>query len=492
MRLATAVLVVATALAASSPARTATWSEVFSAVSDQVIFLGADGSLLRASFSLVTRETLWTPAGGQRLVRIRVSPDGRRVAWLTRAHDRDTTRLWVDGPVREVPRLRYFSFEPQRYGRVHSEAAIPTVEDGDSRGGRLIRPGVLTRRVASNTIEWTPDSRAVVIGYDDGIAEVPADGGGGGIVSKAFAVELEALEPAPIYLLDAIVLRERLRSMPQQADGTQPSEAIATMEDGAPLNTALDLGHYDILGSRETHSGRYLLYPAAGRWRTFTAGGLSSSRLRAASPGTVWWVAGRVIHAIRAHDPNPTVEVRSPATVVWLGYDEVHRALVWAAGSEVLRRPEDGGDASTVLRTGDPIRRVLHSPTGHRVGFVTGDSVVVWDRLDDSARRVALGGLKPVALFETPAGEVFIQTGGGRRTPPGLARADFATGRCVPIEVPAVKNGRFVAAPGSGSLLLFAPGPKPAATLQVLDLATGRWAAVANPGIAGWEPLEPR
>ena len=492
MRFSTAVLVISAALALASPARAVTWSEVFSTVSDTVVFLGADGSLLRAPFALATRETLWSPAGGQRLARIRVSPDGRRVAWLTRAHDRDTTRLWVDGSGGGVQRMRYFAFEAQRYGQVHSEAAIPTAEDRGSRGGRLIQPRALMRRIASNTIEWTPDSRAVVFGFDDGIAAVPADSGGGFVVSKAFAVGLEALEPAPIYLVDAIVLRERLQSMPQQARGMHPSEAPATLENGVPLYNTLELGHIDALESRVAYPGRYLLYPLAGRWRVFDAGGLSSSRLRAVSPGTVWWAVGPVIHAIRTHDPNPTVEVRSPATVVWLGYDEGHRALVWAAGTEVLRRPEDGGDASAILRTGAPIRTALPSRNGHRVGFVTGDSVVVWDPLDDSARRVALGGLKPVALFESPAGAALVQTEGGRGAPPGLARADFATGRWVALEVPPVKNGRIAAAPGNAHLLLFDPAPKPPATLHVLEVATGRWESVANPGIAGWEPLEPR
>jgi hypothetical protein len=165
---------------------------------------------------------------------------------------------------------------------------------------------------------------------------------------------------------------------------------------------------------------------------------------------------------------------------------------VWAAGTEVLRKPEDGGDDSTILRTGVPIRAALASRNGHRVGFVTADSVVIWDPLDDSARRVALGGLKPVALFETPAGEVLLQTEGGGRASPGLARADLASGRCVALEVPSVRGGEFVAAPGNAYLLLFDPAPTPADVLHVLDVATGRWQAIANPGIAGWEPLEPR
>jgi hypothetical protein len=492
MRLAAAVLVISTALALASPARTATWSEVFSTVPDTVAFIGVDGSLLRAPFSLATRETLWSPTADQGLVRLRVSPDGRRVAWLTRAYDRDTTRLWVDGPGGGVQRMRYFAFEAQRYGQVHSEAAVPTLEDRGSRGGRLVQPGALMRRAASNTIEWTPDSRAVVFGYDDGIAAVPADGGEGFVVSKTFAVGLENLDPAPIYLVGAIVLRDRLKAMPQQVSGTHPSEMPATLENGVPLTNALELGRYDALQSRAAYPGSYLLYPMAGRWRVFSAGTLSSGRLRAASPGTVWWAVGPVIQAIRTHDPNPTVEVRAPHAVEWLGYDEGHRALVWAAGNEVLRRPEDGGDASTILRTGSPIRGALPSRTGHRLGFLTGDSVVVWDPIDDSIRGVALGGLKPVTLFETPAGEVLIQTEGGRGDPPGLARVESTTGTLVPLEVPRVKGGVFAAVPGNSHLLLFDPGPKPAATLQVLDVATGRWQAIENPGIAGWEPLGPR
>jgi hypothetical protein len=491
LRLATKVLVISTVLALASPARAATWTEVFSTVSDTVVFLGADGSLLRAPFSLATRETLWAPAGGQRLVRIRVSPDGRRVAWLSRAHDRDTTRLWVDGPRGGVPRTRYFAFEAQRYGQVHSEAAIPTIEDRDSRGGRLIRPGALMRRAASNTLEWTPDSRAVVIGYDDGIAAVPADEGGAFVVSRTFAVGLEALDPAPIYLVEAIVLRERLKSMPPPVSGTHPSEDAAILEDGVPIYNALALGRNDALESRAAYPGRYLLYPMAGRWRVFAAGGLSSSRLRAASPGTVWWAVGPAIHAIRTHDPNPTVEVRASDKVVWLGYEEGRRALAWASGREVFRRPEDGGETTTVLRTGTPIRAAFSSRTGSRVWLVTDDSLLVWRHLRDEAPGVALGGLKPSALFETP-GTALVQTGGGRGDSPGLARPEFATGTLVPLEVPRVKSGMFVGVPGNTRLLLFDSGPKPPATLQVLDVVTGRWEVVANPGIAGWEPLEPR
>ena len=60
----------------SAPARleAAAWSEVFAADTDTMVFIGADGTLLRAPFSLATRETLWTPPPGQGLLRVRVSP----------------------------------------------------------------------------------------------------------------------------------------------------------------------------------------------------------------------------------------------------------------------------------------------------------------------------------------------------------------------------------------------------------------------------------
>ena len=78
------VLALAVVLAVPAPAGAARWGEVFAADTDTVVFIGADGALLRSSFDLAAPETLWTPPPGQDLVRVRVSPDGRRVAWLAR------------------------------------------------------------------------------------------------------------------------------------------------------------------------------------------------------------------------------------------------------------------------------------------------------------------------------------------------------------------------------------------------------------------------
>lgn len=475
------------ALAAPSRLEAAAWSDVFAADSDTMVFLGADGALLRAPFHLAVRETLWTPPPGQDLVHVRVSPDGRRVAWLSRGFDHDTTRLWVDGA--SGPRVRYFALLPGTYGRVHSEVAVPSLEDDAVRGARLVEPGPLTRRRASNTLEWTPDSRAVVFGYDDGIAAVPADGGAGFGVSRALAVRLTALEPAPIYLVDAIVLRAQATYFAPEGRGVHPSDMAVPLEDGRPVLDALELAHPDVMITRGATAGTYLLYPLAHRWRVFTASDLTPSRLRAASAGTVWWAVGGSIRAVRAHDPAPTTEVRGREPVLWLGYDETTRSLLWVAGREVSRRPEDGGETAVLLRTAKAIRAVLPAVAGGRLGLVAGDSLVVWDR-GGEVQRAALAGLEPAALFEGPEGVLLVATRGGRKTPPRLARLEG--GRLVPLEVPPVKGGQFVPVSHGAKLLLFDPGGRAPETLHVLDVRGGRWDVVENPGIAGWEPLEPR
>jgi hypothetical protein len=493
MRLTGTMLMLAlTALAAPSRLEAAAWSEVFAADTDTMVFIGADGTLLRAPFSLATRETLWTPPPGQNLVRIRVSPDGRRVAWLARGFDQDTTRLWVNGAGSGGPRVRYFALLPDVYGRVHSEAALPSLEDAGVRGARLVQPGPLMRRVLCNTLEWTPDSRAVVFGYDDGIAAVPVDGGAGFGVSRALAVGLTALEPAPIYLVDAVILRAQSTYFAPEGRSVHPSEMAAPLEDGRPVLDALELAHPDVMVSRGASSGTYVLYPMAHRWRVFTASDLTPSRLRAASAGTVWWAVGGSIRAIRTHDPTATTEVRGQAPVLWLGYDEARRSLLWAAGREVAQRPEDGGPKAVVLRTAKDIRAALPARTGRRVGFVAGDSLIVWDPGDGSVWRAALSGLEPAALLEAPEGAMLVAIRGGRNVPPGLARLDADAGRLTPLEVPSVKGGLFVPVSHGARVLLFDPGSKVPATLHVLDVRNGRWDTVENPGIAGWEPLEPR
>jgi hypothetical protein len=486
----TMLLVCLAALAAPARLEAAAWSEVFAADTDTMVFLGADGALVRAPFSLAVRETLWTPPPGQKLVRVRVSPDGRRIAWLARGFERDTTRLWVNDAGSGGPRVRYFALLPGAYGRLHSEAAVPSLEDPAVRGARLVQPGPFDRRSVCNTLEWTPDSRAVVFGYDDGIAAVPVDSGAGFGVSRALAIGLTALEPAPVYLVDAVVLRAQSTYFSPEGRGVHPSDMAVPLEDGRPVLDALELAHPDLLVTRAVSSGTYLLYPMAHRWRVFPAADLTPSRLRAASAGTVWWAAGGSIRAIRTHDPTATTEVRGQAPVLWLAYDEASRSLNWAAGREVARRPEDGGAATVLARTAKDIRAVLPAADGRRVGLLAGDSLLVWGPGGGAVRRTALAGLEPTAILEGPDGGVLVVSRARRGGPPGLARLD--ADRLVPLEVPPVKGGRFVAVSHGARVLLFDPGSRPPAELHVLDVRSGRWDTVENPGIAGWEPLEPR
>ncbi len=497
MRLAWVAFCLGVVTALAPPLAHATdWSEVFAADSEKFVFFGTDGTLMRAPFSLAERETLWVPTRGQRLVRVRVSPDGQRVAWLTRATAGDTTRLWVDGPDGAVLRMRYFGLEADRYGRVHAEAGVPSTEEPEALGGRLVQPGPLTRRLESNTLEWTPDSRAVVFGYNDGIAAVPADGGSGFSVCKALAVRLESLEPAPIYLVDAIVLRKHTRyfdpTLPSDlADNDIPLEADDVLP-GRPALSSLELAHPDVLITKIATPGSYLLYPMAHRWRVFTASGLTPDRLRATSPGTVWWVTGGTIHAIRTSDPNPTEELQVGHPIVWLGFDDVRRWLLWAAGREVGRRAEDGGAPTIFLHTSTNVRAALESGRDGPVGFVTTDSLLVWDRTSDRVRGVALGGFKPGSLFQGPSGEVLVGGQGSRPGGPQLARADFEAGRLQELATPAVKGGMFHSAGQGAWILLYDPGVRAPESLQAFDVRASRWVAVENPGITGWEPLRPR
>jgi hypothetical protein len=348
------------------------------------------------------------------------------------------------------------------------------------------------RRVMCNTLEWTPDSRDVVFGYHDGIAAVPAGGGTGLVVSRVLAVTIDALDPAPIYLVDAIVPKERLRDLEPGAQGTLSSGAVAPGDDGQPNLNPMDLAHPEVMMGRRATSGTYLLYPMARRWRVFTSSGLTRGRPRAASSTTVWWARGSTVHAIRAADPDRTEEVRTEGDVLWLGYDETSRTLAWAARREWGRRSEEGERTSTVVRARTSIRAVLPSRTGRRVGLVTSDSMLVWDPAGDAVQRLALGGLKPEALFEGPDGEVLVATSGGRRSPPGLARAGPGDGCLVALEVPEVRGGRFHPVGEGAWLLLYGAMPRPPESLFAYEVRARRWVVVENPGISGWEPLAPR
>jgi hypothetical protein len=460
-------------------ARAASWHDVFAADSDTVVFLGAHGELWKAPFHLATRETLWTPREGEHLARVRVSPDGRGVAWVTRGTEADTTRLWVaaDGRVRDP--IRYFSLQPSRFDRLHVETAMPTIEDSDIHGARFLKPNALTRRVSSTTVEWTPDSRAVVFGFDDGIAAAPVDSGKAFEVSRALAVELHLLDPAPIYLVDAVVLRGR-----EQID-TPAASGQSGGQEAPPRPGAIRRG-------ARAEQGSYLLYPLPHRWRVFDAGGFNSSKPWAASEGTVWWADGRSIRAIRTSDPRPTEEAHSSFSVPWLGFLSVTRELAWASGHDLHVRPESGGRDTTVATLPGSIKAVLRSATGDQLGLVGEQRMTLWDPIGRHALTVDLGGRNVTGLFVAPGGALFVTLAGARDHIAQLARVNAGTGALEPVTTPPIKGGLFAAASGGARILLFDPGPQAPATLHVYDVASGTWTDVENPGLSGWEPLAPR
>lgn len=459
-------------------AGTSSWSQAFAAEHDTMLFLGSDGTLLRAPFSLATRETLWTPPRRQHLVRVRVSPDGTRLAWLSRTSDGDTTRLWIHDRLGTTLRLRYFAFASERYGYQHSEPDVPSIEDGSAGGGRLVRASGLMRHSTSNTLEWSADSRLVIVGYDGGIAAVPAAGGPGYSVAHLGAVSLEALPPWPMLLADAIEFRQ--------------------LAEYPPL-TQFDLAHL-LSGSAAhgVHEGRivdrsrvHCLFQATpGEWRLCPTSDLAARPLRAASPRTLWWVDGNSVRALRAGTCESKEEFRASNRIVWLRFDERQQSLLWATGTEVLRRSEDGGTESRVLEAGATIRAVLQSGTSQTVALVTKDSLVVWTSAEARALGYRLGGLEPCALFEGPEGQYVVRVHCGPGLPRRLARADSATRRLVEIETPAAREGVFRVVCNGAWILLYEPAPSPARTIHAYDVRNGTWIAVENPGVGGWEPLQ--
>ena len=441
----TAAGILAAALAVATAARAASWSEVFAAETDTVVFIGAGTELWRAPFSLAARETLWVPREGERVARIRVSPDRRRVAWLTRSQDADTTHLWLSSNGVAHLGARFFSLQPMLRGSPNFEPVVPSVHDEVIDGARLISPNPTMLRRSSNTLAWTPEGSAVVFGYDGGLATLAADSAVAIQASPILVTDMLLLDPAPVYLAD-----------------------VSVVTGGAEI-------------------GSYLVYPTRGHWRFFRASGLGLGSPWSADFATIWWASGHELRAAYAHDPTPRTEARESEDVVWLEAQPERRMIAWAAGRRLSRKPAEGGKAEAMLVAKKPITAVLGEPRRRWRGAVTIDSLLLWNRADDARAAVALKGVVPLELFESPDGALALVAKGDRG--PRLLRVDRDTGSLSDADAPPQRGGRFYSTPSGARLILANPGASPPHRLQVWDFATGSWTEITNPDIAGWERL---
>lgn len=462
-----------TLAAAASPVCAASWSEACAADSDTTVFFAGDGTLLRGPFHLATRETLWTPAPGERLVRVRVSPDGRQVAWLSAVEGRDSTTLWVAGDTPARALARYLPLQPGRYGVLHYEAPIPSVQDADIAGGRLIQPNVHMRGLDAYVLEWTPDSHALVIGHTRGLSAITVEGGDAFPVNGALATSLEPLAPAPFYLVRAIV--QRGQAAPDAPEG-QLGEQVSPMPNGARA-------------TNRAEQASYLLYPLPHRWRVYPGSAFDPEERHAANDVTAWYASGGKLRAVRVDDPREQVVADVGGRTFWLGTDASRREVLWASEKGLYAHAEEGGATRTLRRPHGPVRAAFTSRDGAVVGVVS-DSLLVWDVAAGEGQSFALGGLDPVALYRTPDGALAVLTATHGKAS-GLARVDFAAHQLQPTG-PSVANAAVAQSPSGRLLLLYDPAATAPARVHVYDAASQRWTDADNPGITGWEPLTPR
>ncbi len=462
------------------------WNDALSGVADTVVFLGQNGGLWRAPFHLGSREVLWSPRPGEHLVRLSMSPDGRHLAFITRIAEEDTSWIWIGGPDPPTIRGTFASVLPYRWNHLHFEPFEPTQSDRGYHGARFLQVGSRRWVRSSNTLGWTADARGVVFGYNDGVAFADADSARAVQVSRALPMDLLVLDPAPMVLLDAIVLREGLRE----------GSLLSTPED--KTIQGMRSMNESMLNPTLQGESWYLLYPTAGSWRAFPSSGLDADHKWTASENEVWWVAGRVPHpsagairTVRAHDPTPVVEVQGKDPVVWLGFDPASHSLLWASGGSLQRKSEGGGAATPVFRTAGTIARVLPVEPG-RYALCTRDSVHLVDARTGDARSSGLAGLEPDRAFPMPGGGILLAVDGDGGHPATLARMESTGGALEVVVTPPVKKGRWAATPSGTHLVLFEPGRNAPGRIQVYEIASRRWIETANPGITGWEEIPAR
>lgn len=461
-------------LALPSAARAADWRATFAAESDTVAFIGTGGELFKAPFHLAERETLWSPEGPERISRFLVSPDGRHVAWLTRIGDQGLTWLWSSLAPGLHRLVGFLPFQPRRRGVLRYEPAIPTNQDAHARGGRLIEPNATMRRLSINALEWGVDGASLAFGFDQGLAVTRADSGAAREISPARILSLTLLDPAPFYLAEVVIPSFDAAREPE---GGAEFDPLQRPEPGAASGST---------------ARWHLVYPTFPEWKLFEASTLDGRDAWTADATTVWWADGKTIRAVRAHDPKPRVEVNAGAPVVWVGHDPSRDAIAWVAGRDVSRRPIGGGEPARVIRLHADCRRVLSGARGRRHALVAGDSLILWNPADDSRQSLGLGGVDPSAVIESSSGALLVAGSTARASTALLYRADVASRRLVPLDLPKLKNGSLVATPSGERALWFRPDPKPPETLYVVDVATGASSPVDNPGVVAWEVLRPR
>jgi hypothetical protein len=481
-------------LSAGGPAWAARWQDVMSAETDSVVFLMANGELVKAPFHLGDREPLWTPRKDERISRLLTAPGGGQVAWLSRAGDRGPTALWVGGRGAAHPMMTFPSLVPGDYGSVHFEPAMPTVADPVVRGARLVTPGPIGRGISSNAFEWTIDGRSILCGSGRGLIQSASDTGMARLLSEDRVIALRRLTPSPIYLAHLLQPQggSRVRNTPppdpqhpQEGGEPGPYPRSARQPEGSKTEGS------SVVEERTAIERRVLLYLVGRSVRLFDSSGLDPSDLWTASFDTVWWIQDNAIHAVRAQDPMATVEVRADAPIAWLEYDPQGHALHWIAEGRVSRRLESAQRDSLLFDLGAPVRRVITPPRGTLRALVTDTQLVLWDLADGSRRAFEHSGLRPSALLVAANGKVFVTAVGGalRGAPLDLYRLDFETGRLEPVRTPAIKGARVATTPSGNRLILYRPGSRPPSSLQVFDPGVGDWTEVENPGVVAWEPL---
>ncbi len=436
----------ATAVSAAAPAVAAPipWSEAFRDEADSTVFLTTADVLLRAPFHLAGRETLWTPRGLDRVVRFCVAPDGRNVAWLTRAGDQDTARVWISAHATPAARADFASLLPREVGRPNYSPATPTTRDPTIRGGRFITPGAQHLRPASNSLEWMPDGSGVVFGYNEGLAHIAADSGAAWEVSSARVVELRVLDPASIFLTDLVANVDENRI-----------------------------------------EGWHLVYPTAGRWRVFPSGGLDGAARWTASPTSVWWTSAAGVRVVHAHDPTIQLLAEGRMSGNWIRYVAEQRRVFWVFERRLMSLAQDAKTPEVRHEFRGEIGPVVETTTGSHVGFAMGDSFYVWNPVTDTVLRFASPGGEPSHLFEKDGTIVLVARARGKtqvsRWPAGALEAT--------TRVFSASSLLAFATPSGARIIVFRRGWKAPEKVDVLDLASGEWIEVENPGVVAWEPM---